>query len=305
MNEEEQSAIITFANLLIRSVSDFFSASKITEIIGDNPVKEIFFNADKKEFFEKKRVSTFPLFFNSVLFQDAVARIIDVLSKSSGFHFTESRLEIIYTELGKLYSVEIINRIIMPYIPEGYLEQHRVAYLSKEELEVRVLKKTKELERLNNELEDKIKKRTIELKNLLKEQQESAKMLIRRDLELNRANERLLELDQKKSEFVTIAAHQLRTPLSGIKWIFSMLIKKELGPLSDDQITFIMKGYESNERMINLVDDMLNADRIDSGKYFYAMRPVQILDLFDNLLYEMAPIARKNKISIEYESRPA
>ena len=158
---------------------------------------------------------------------------------------------------------------------------------------------------MNNELEDKIKKRTIELKNLLKEQQESAKMLIRRDLELNRANERLLELDQKKSEFVTIAAHQLRTPLSGIKWIFSMLIKKELGPLSDDQITFIMKGYESNERMINLVDDMLNADRIDSGKYFYAMRPVQILDLFDNLLYEMAPIARKNKISIEYESRPA
>ena len=104
------------------------------------------------------------------------------------------------------------------------------------------------------------------LSKALADQDRSAKMLIRRDLELTRANERLHELDQAKSNFITIVAHQLRTPLSGVKWTLNMVLSGSLGSLSTEQKSFLMKCYESNERMIILINDMLGADRIDSEK---------------------------------------
>src|SRR3990167_5445947 len=104
------------------------------------------------------------------------------------------------------------------------------------------------------------------LSKALADQDRSAKMLIRRDLELTRANERLHELDQTKSNFISIVAHQLRTPLSGVKWTLNMVLSGSLGSLSTEQKSFLMKCYESNERMIILINDMLGADRIDSEK---------------------------------------
>ncbi len=62
------------------------------------------------------------------------------------------------------------------------------------------------------------------LKRFSKDQNESGKMLIRRDLELSRANEKLSELDQAKSNFISVVAHQLRTPLSGRKGTQSMML---------------------------------------------------------------------------------
>jgi len=141
------------------------------------------------------------------------------------------------------------------------------------------------------------------IKKHLLEQERSAQLLVRRDLELTKANEKLRELDKRKSEFLSVAAHQLRTPLSGIKWTFNMLLSSELGPITNDQKVFIMKGYESNERMIALVDDMLGADRIDSGKYHFNFVNVQILDLIDNVLYEILPSANKKNITIEFKDR--
>lgn len=245
-------------------------------------------------------------------FKNLYSIFLEEIQHYVGNRIAAGLFEKIYKTIQHLYGHDITARFI-GVIPESALGiSEWLSMLGREELEKHVLEKTKQLQELTDSLEKKVAERTGELKRtverlevLNREQDMSGKMLIRRDLELSQANERLLELDQKKSEFVTIAAHQLRTPLSGIKWILSMLIKKELGSLTDDQMSFIMKGYESNERMINLVDDMLNADRIDSGKYFYAMQPVQILDLFDNLLYEMVPIARKKNVSIEYSNRPA
>src|SRR5438105_4529 len=123
-----------------------------------------------------------------------------------------------------------------------------------------------------------------ELQKLLLEQQQGAKMLIRRDLELTRANEKLQELDKIKSDFISVVAHQLRTPLSGIKWTLSMLLSEDLGPLNNDQKTFLMKSYESNARMITLVNDMLVADGIQSGRVHYGFKHVDIIDLMDNVL---------------------
>ena len=135
---------------------------------------------------------------------------------------------------------------------------------------------------------------------LLEAQEKSARLLIRRDLELSRANDRLREVDQMKTDFVSIATHQLRTPLTAIKWTLSMLLKGDLGILNDEQWTFLMKTYESNNRMIALLGDMLLSDQIDSGELRILNTTTPLPDLIDNVLLEIRPIGDKRNVAIEF-----
>lgn len=144
------------------------------------------------------------------------------------------------------------------------------------------------------------------VKRLLEQQKESGKLLIRRDLELSRANEQLRALDQMKSDFVTVAVHQLRTPLSAIRWTLSMLLRGDLGPLSDEQKTFLMKASESNKRMVALLSDMLLSDRLESGKMNPTTSSTLLPDLPENLLIEIRPLAEKKGVHLRFvHSDPA
>ena len=149
---------------------------------------------------------------------------------------------------------------------------------------------------------EQLESRVAELQSLLADQQKGARMLVRRDLELTRANEKLQGMDQVKSDFISIVAHQLRTPLSGIKWTLSMLLAGDMGPLNNDQKTFLMKSFESNTRMITLVNDMLVADGIQSGRAHYGFKHIDIVDLMDNVLFEMSPQVSKRHLTIEYKN---
>ncbi len=137
------------------------------------------------------------------------------------------------------------------------------------------------------------------------EQEKGAQLLVRRDLELTRANDQLRKLDEVKSGFISVVAHQLRTPLSGVKWTLNLLLTGDMGPLKSEQGTFLMKAYESNDRMISLVNDMLGADRIESGKVRYIFQPVQLVDVVDSVLFELLPQANAKKLSMRFESRHA
>lgn len=111
-------------------------------------------------------------------------------------------------------------------------------------------------------------------------------------------------LERRKSEFVSVVAHQLRTPLSGLKWTLHMLIGGDLGPMTDDQKTFLMKSYENNERMIALVNDMLAADRIESGRMKYSLIRINMRDLVENVLFEVFPNAQKRGLKIDFDCPP-
>ena len=76
-------------------------------------------------------------------------------------------------------------------------------------------------------------------------------------------------VERIKTEFVSLAAHQLRTPLSAIKWTLKMLLDGDLGPISEEQEGFIKKTYISNERMISLINDLLDVTRIEEGRYLH------------------------------------
>jgi signal transduction histidine kinase len=142
-----------------------------------------------------------------------------------------------------------------------------------------------------------------DLKRLNVQLDHGAKLLIRRDLELSRANDKLQQLDRMKSEFVALVTHQLRTPLSGIKWSLSMLLNGEMGDMTPEQKTYLLKTYESNERMIDLINDLLQADRLESGMMKFSFQPTKLLDLLDNILIEVSPLAEHKKVRLTYGDR--
>lgn len=84
---------------------------------------------------------------------------------------------------------------------------------------------------------------------------------------LRKANEELKRLDETKDEFVSMASHQLRTPLTSIKGYISMVLEGDAGELNDDQRRLLTEAFASSERMVRLIGDFLNVSRLQNGKF--------------------------------------
>lgn len=122
--------------------------------------------------------------------------------------------------------------------------------------------------------------------------------------QLSFANSKLQQLDKLKDEFVSLASHELRTPMTVIKsYLWLMLDKNNVGALSEKQKMYIDRAYTSTQRLINLVNDMLNVSRIESGRFTIAMKPMDLGLLINNVYAEMLPKAQEQKISLQF-ARP-
>ncbi len=120
----------------------------------------------------------------------------------------------------------------------------------------------------------------------------------------NMTRERLL--DQMKSEFISVAAHQLRTPLSAIKWSIKMVLDGDVGKITKQQIAILNKGYVSNERVIKLVNQMLNVSRIEEGKFGYSYAMSDFLDIIRSNVNNIKDLTEnKNlKINLKLPDKP-
>ena len=136
-----------------------------------------------------------------------------------------------------------------------------------------------------------------DLATVTEDQQNAAKLLIRRDLALSRANEQLQALDQAKSEFISVAAHQMRTPLSAVKWILYMANLDQFKDESERR-DFLRKATESTDRMISLVNDLLEVDHIESGKDHFVFLPVNCADLVQSVVSDLAALAAGQGVNI-------
>jgi len=117
--------------------------------------------------------------------------------------------------------------------------------------------------------------------------------------EAEKSLEHLREVDRAKTEFVSLASHQLRTPLTSVSWFSEMLLKSEVGPLNPKQKEYLDEVYAQNRRMIDLVDDLLNSSRIDMGMLNIEPRVVEIEKILENVIHEMEPLAREKNINVE------
>ncbi|MBI2041924.1 MAG: HAMP domain-containing histidine kinase [Candidatus Nealsonbacteria bacterium] len=113
--------------------------------------------------------------------------------------------------------------------------------------------------------------------------------------------EREKKISQMKSEFITLAAHQLRTPLSAIKWTIQMLIDGDIGKLNAEQKKVLENGYHANENIIRLTRDLLDVVRIEEGKFDYNFEYADPEKIIEKTIEEQKIIAEKKNIQINFE----
>lgn len=115
---------------------------------------------------------------------------------------------------------------------------------------------------------------------------------------LKEENQKLQKLSDFKSDVISISAHELRTSLSALKWILKMFIDGDIGAISTEQKTFIKKAFESNERMISLVNEMLSVNHADDISLKYNPEEVDIVNLVESVLFDFVGESFKKNIQV-------
>jgi len=119
--------------------------------------------------------------------------------------------------------------------------------------------------------------------------------------ELSAANEELKKLDRAKSEFISIASHQLRTPLSIIKGYISMMQEGSFGRITKKFAEPLRRVYLSNERLIKLVNDLLDLSRMEGGRMRYDMKPAQLSLIVASVVEEFQQIAQSKEVALRFK----
>lgn len=108
------------------------------------------------------------------------------------------------------------------------------------------------------------------------------------------------EVDRMRSDFISIASHQLRTPLSGMKWFLEILLNGDVGKLNPKQAGIIKETYANNQNMIDLVNKMLDMSRIESNRMVVNFERVNLADMVKKIIGEIKPMLRQKGQKIHF-----
>jgi len=165
---------------------------------------------------------------------------------------------------------------------------------------IKKLKETeKELKNHENNLEKQIQYKTQNLSRINEELKQLNKEFERKEKELKKTNRELIETENKKEEFISMIAHELRSPLVPIKGYTEMLlISKKMGQLTDIQKKALQSIYRNVKKQESLVEDILDVYKLDLGKIVLTKQKVSILNMFTNVLNDLKSILEEKQISI-------
>jgi signal transduction histidine kinase len=119
--------------------------------------------------------------------------------------------------------------------------------------------------------------------------------------QLRKTNEKLKALDETKDDFISMASHQLRTPLSIIKGYVNMVVSGDAGKVNQQQKDFLDQALISSETMVRLVTELLNVSRITSGKFSVETNPVNLADIVENEVQQLTNMAGERNIDITFQ----
>jgi len=115
--------------------------------------------------------------------------------------------------------------------------------------------------------------------------------------------ERLAEANRMKSEFVSIVSHQLRSPLSNLRWALELLMSGKLGKIEEKQTEYFKIIKENSNRMTELIKDLLIVSRIETAKLLIKKMEFSLEDLVKELIKEFTPFARASNVEIKFRAK--
>lgn len=130
---------------------------------------------------------------------------------------------------------------------------------------------------------------------------ENNRLLRSKDIELSLAEQKLSTLEHAKSEFISVTTHQLRTPLSAIKWTFNMMLSEQLGAINKEQREFLDKGYQSTLKIMNIVNNLVHIDHDEAKKDDYNFIATDLVEFLKEISLEFSNQAESQNIKLEIQ----
>ena len=115
--------------------------------------------------------------------------------------------------------------------------------------------------------------------------------------------DQIVRLNKMKSEFISVASHQLRTPLSAMKWEIELFLSKNKKKLNKGQLSEVENMNALTKKMIHLVGDLLNVAKIDQHRLIVRKQGFNFMKLVQEIFEELSPLARARQIEISLQSK--
>ncbi len=210
---------------------------------------------------------------------------ISFITSDSQRYYSQDDL-VLAEEIASRISLAITNSKLYSEVQNDLKNRHKLQkelLIEKQKLESRVKERTEQLQLTNHGLREEIVKR----------------QAVEKELKIN--TEELALLNRSKDEFISIASHQLRTPATGVKQYVGMLLEGFAGTLTKQQETLLEKAYDSNERQLDIVSDLLRVAQVDAGKVMLRKASVPLCILVEDIVREQQAIANAKHQIITYK----
>ncbi|MBU3925793.1 HAMP domain-containing histidine kinase [Patescibacteria group bacterium] len=126
------------------------------------------------------------------------------------------------------------------------------------------------------------------------------KSLISDNVRLLEDNKTIKEVETMKSEFITTVAHQIRTPLTRIKWAIQTVMNGETGKITQEQKEVLETGYNANQSMVVIINNLLESAKTEATYLGYNFQETFLEQIVSKVVNDFMPVANQKKINLEF-----